>query len=72
MSSKGFHWVHLFSKGFPLPISSDKELLGPEVVTTLHFLQTFVRLAQLPLSVLEQRIPNIILSEFEYLATPLK
>lgn len=52
--------------------SSDKELLGPEVVTTLHFLQSFVRLAQLPLNVLEQRIPNMILSEFEYLATPLK
>lgn len=51
---------------------SDKELLGPEVVTTLHFLQSFVRLAQLPLNVLEQRIPNMILSEFEYLATPLK
>ncbi|XP_064546230.1 WASH complex subunit homolog 5 [Drosophila montana] len=50
----------------------DKELLGPEVVTMLHFLQTFVRMAGLPLSVLEQRIPNIILSEFEYLATPVK
>lgn len=42
------------------------------MVTTLHFLQSFVRLAQLPLNVLEQRIPNMILSEFEYLATPLK
>lgn len=53
-------------------LCSDKELLGPEVVTTLHFLQSFVRLAQLPLNVLEQRIPNMILSEFQYLATPLK
>ncbi|KAH8408087.1 hypothetical protein KR222_003047 [Zaprionus bogoriensis] len=51
---------------------TDKELLGPEVVTMLHFLQAFVRLARLPLSVLEQRIPNIILSEFDYLATPVK
>lgn len=57
---------------FSLSFSSDKELLGPEVVTTLHFLQSFVRLAQLPINVLEQRIPNMILSEFEYLATPLK
>lgn len=50
----------------------DKEMLGPEVVTMLHFLQAFVRLARLPLSVLEQRIPNMILSEFDYLATPVK
>ncbi|KAL7732828.1 hypothetical protein ACLKA6_005961 [Drosophila palustris] len=51
---------------------TDKEMLGPEVVTMLHFLQAFVRLARLPLSVLEQRIPNMILSEFDYLATPVK
>lgn len=42
------------------------------MVTMLHFLQAFVRMANLPLGVLEQRIPNIILSEFDYLATPVK
>ncbi|XP_062135008.1 WASH complex subunit homolog 5-like [Drosophila sulfurigaster albostrigata] len=51
---------------------TDKEMLGSEVVTMLHFLQAFVRLAHLPLSVLEQRIPNMILSEFDYLSTPVK
>ncbi|XP_030385833.1 WASH complex subunit homolog 5 [Scaptodrosophila lebanonensis] len=50
----------------------DKEMLSAEVVTMLHFLNAFVRTAHLPLSVLEQRIPTIILSEFEYLATPAK
>lgn len=38
----------------------------------LHFLHAFVRMAGLPLSVLEQRIPNMILSEFDYLATSVK
>ncbi|XP_034105437.1 WASH complex subunit homolog 5 [Drosophila albomicans] len=51
---------------------TDKEMLGSEVVTMLHFLQAFVRLAHLPLSVLEQRIPNMILNEFDYLSTPVK
>ncbi|KAH8380608.1 hypothetical protein KR009_011639 [Drosophila setifemur] len=46
----------------------DKEILGPEVVTALHFLQAFIHTARLPLNVLEQRIPNILLSEFEYLS----
>ncbi|ALC43183.1 CG12272 [Drosophila busckii] len=50
----------------------DKEVIGTEVVTMIHFLQTFLRLANLPLSVLEQRIPNIIFSEYDYLATPVK
>ncbi|XP_052843945.1 WASH complex subunit homolog 5 [Drosophila gunungcola] len=50
----------------------DKEVLGPEVVTTLHFLLAFIRIARLPLRVLEQRIPNMILSDYEYLSTPLK
>ncbi|KAH8392056.1 hypothetical protein KR200_010392 [Drosophila serrata] len=50
----------------------DKEILGPDVVTALHFLMAFIRTARLPLRVLEQRIPNILLSEFEYLATPTK
>ncbi|XP_023167182.1 WASH complex subunit homolog 5 isoform X2 [Drosophila hydei] len=50
----------------------DKELLGAEVNTMLHFLHAFVRMAGLPLSVLEQRIPNMILSEFDYLATSVK
>lgn len=47
-------------------------MLGAEVITTLHFLQTVVRMAGLPLSVLEHRVPNIILSEFDYLSTPVK
>ncbi|EDW41676.1 WASH complex subunit homolog 5 [Drosophila sechellia] len=50
----------------------DKEILGPEVITALHFLLAFIRIARLPLRVLEQRIPNMILSEYEYLSTPLK
>ncbi|XP_023037497.1 WASH complex subunit homolog 5 [Drosophila willistoni] len=50
----------------------DSKILSSDVVTMLHFLQSFLRLARLPLSVLEQRIPNMILSEFEYLATPIK
>jgi len=50
----------------------DKEILGPEVVTALHFLLAFIRIARLPLKVLEQRIPNMLLSEYEYLSTPLK
>ncbi|XP_017043328.1 WASH complex subunit homolog 5 [Drosophila ficusphila] len=50
----------------------DKEVLGSEVVTALHFLLAFIRIARLPLRVLEQRIPNMILSEYEYLSTPLK
>lgn len=55
-----------------LSFNRDKETLGPDAVTALHFLLAFVRCARLPLRVLEQRIPNIILSEFEYLATPIK
>ncbi|XP_034655420.1 WASH complex subunit homolog 5 [Drosophila subobscura] len=51
---------------------SDKEILGTEVTNVLHFLLHFVRLCRLPLRVLEQRIPNMILSEFEYLATTVK
>ncbi|EDW17091.1 uncharacterized protein Dmoj_GI16698 [Drosophila mojavensis] len=50
----------------------DKEVLGADVITMLHFLQTFVRMAGLPLSVLEQRVPNMLLSEFDYLSTPVK
>ncbi|KAH8239500.1 hypothetical protein KR032_005093 [Drosophila birchii] len=50
----------------------EKEILGPDTVTALHFLMAFIRTARLPLRVLEQRIPNILLSEFEYLATHIK
>ncbi|EDV40043.1 uncharacterized protein Dana_GF24157 [Drosophila ananassae] len=51
---------------------TDNKVLGPDVVTSLHFLQEFIHIAGLPLKVLQQRIPNILLSEFEYMATPFK
>ncbi|XP_036338292.1 WASH complex subunit homolog 5 isoform X1 [Rhagoletis pomonella] len=47
---------------------STKSEISMEGTTALHFLETFLRLAKLPRSVLSERCPTIILNQFDYLA----
>ncbi|XP_075161165.1 WASH complex subunit strump [Haematobia irritans] len=51
---------------------SAKHELCPEVITTLHFLEMFMRKSQLPRSVLIERLPVIILNQYEYLGLSIK
>ncbi|XP_061388167.1 WASH complex subunit homolog 5 [Musca vetustissima] len=51
---------------------SAKHELCPEAITTLHFLEIFVRLSHLPRSVLTERLPVIILNQYEYLGLSVK
>uniref|UniRef100_A0A1I8NPM8 WASH complex subunit strumpellin n=2 Tax=Stomoxys calcitrans TaxID=35570 RepID=A0A1I8NPM8_STOCA len=49
-----------------------KHELCSDVITTLHFLEIFVRKSHLPRSVLTDRLPVIILNQYEYLGLNVK
>ncbi|KAI8126229.1 putative WASH complex subunit strumpellin [Lucilia cuprina] len=51
---------------------SNKHELCNEAITTLHFLDIFVRKTKLPRQVLSERLPLIILNQYEYLGLSLK
>ncbi|XP_065361019.1 WASH complex subunit homolog 5 [Calliphora vicina] len=51
---------------------SAKHELCAEAITTLHFLDIFVRKTKLPRNVLSERLPLIILNQYEYLGLSLK
>ncbi|XP_037938965.1 WASH complex subunit homolog 5 [Teleopsis dalmanni] len=49
-----------------------KNELGQELTTIMHFLEVFVRMSKTPRSVLTERIPPIILNQFQYLSINVK
>uniref|UniRef100_A0A1A9W7M3 WASH complex subunit strumpellin n=1 Tax=Glossina brevipalpis TaxID=37001 RepID=A0A1A9W7M3_9MUSC len=51
---------------------SGKNELSAEVVTTLHFMETFTSLCKLPRTVLTEHLPVIILNQYEYLGSSAK
>lgn len=53
-------------------IFSGKHELCAEAVTTLHFLDIFVRKSKLPRNVLTDHLPVIILNQYEYLSLSVK
>ena len=43
-----------------------------EAITTIHFLEIFIRKTKLPRNVLTDRLPVLILNQYEYLGLSLK